>query len=116
MYLCLAWCGIRYFGLIGIGMAFFAMNFSYLILIYWIVRGNYKFRFSAANIQILTIFTIATAIVFLTPEFLPKYLHLIINSIITVVAGLLSIKFFSDKAGAVVMPRFILKVKSAIGL
>ncbi len=116
MHLSLAWFGIKYFGLIGIGMAFFGMNLSYLFLIYWIVRRNYGFRFVATNLQLLTVFAIATGIVFITPLFLPKYLHLITNAGISVAAGLLSIKIFSDKTGAVAMPRFLLRIKSSIGL
>lgn len=111
LHLGFAWLGIRYFGLIGIGMAYFAMNISYWILIYWIIRTNFNFRFTSANIRLLAAFALATAAVFLNSYYLSSNLYLIFNAAITVIAGIYSIKRLSDKSGNNVVSGIFLKLR-----
>jgi PST family polysaccharide transporter len=110
-YLCLVWIGIKYFGLPGIGMAFFGMNLIYLVMIYWIVHGKYEFSFSLINIKILLIFSVALGTVFLSPFFLPRA-HLFVNMGITLSTCIFSIKKLIDTGGTRSILSLLLNVKS----
>ena len=115
IHLSLAWLGVTYFGLPGIGMSFFGKDLFYLLLMSWIVRKNYKFAFSSITLQIFTIFTIATGIVFLVPFFLAKEMQLLVNAGITVAATIYSIKILVCKARMEMAPGFLLKIKMRFG-
>ncbi len=91
IYLCLAWLGIREFGLTGVGIAFFGTNLVYLFLIYFIVRRKYSFSFSRANAQLLCIGGAAIMVIFLTPLLFHGG-YLLINLCIMGLAGVFCIK------------------------
>jgi antigen flippase len=107
-----AWIGINYFDLPGVGMAFFGMNLIYGILIYWTVRKYYKFYFSMRNIQFLAYFFFTTVLVFVISVYLSES-GLILNIIISVIAGLFSIKTLFDNVET--MPAFLLRIRSRFG-
>jgi len=111
MHLGLAWLGITYFGLIGVGMAYFGMNLSYSVLIYWIVRINYQFSFSIVNIQLLSVFALATCIVFLTTYYLSSSLYIVINTVIAIATGIYSIKKLNEKSDNNVVSGLLLKIR-----
>lgn len=113
MHLGLAWLGIRYFGLVGIGMAYLGMNLSYGVLIYWIVRRNYEFSFSMVNIRLAVIFAITTVIVFLIPQVVFKNMGVCLNTGIVVAVGLYSIRTLVKKLGTDMTSGLLLKCKSA---
>jgi len=96
--LILAWIGIRYFGLAGIGMAFFAMNAAYLILIYRVVSAKYRFSIAIENIQILIILSVATIAIFVSPYIIPSF-HVLFNSGIIIVMSLFSLKKIISRIG-----------------
>jgi len=110
--LSLSWLGITYFGLVGVGMAYFGMNLSYLIVIYLIVRKNYDFRLSSINLRLLSICILVTGIVFITPQYLSKGLYLILNTGIALFVGIYSIKTIIDKSDSGMVSGFLLKVKT----
>jgi len=98
VHLTLAWIGIRYFGLPGTGMAFFAMNAVYFILIYRIVRAKYSFSFAAENIKILIILAAATIITFISPYILQRF-SILANICIIIITSLFSLKKIISRVG-----------------
>ncbi len=112
----LAWLGIALFGLLGIGISFFARDLFYLLLIYWIVRKNYRFTFSGATLQVFIISVLATGTVFLLPFFLAKEAHLAISGGIVLLAGICSIRTLSRKTSMDMMPGFLFRMKARSGL
>lgn len=115
LHLGLAWLGMKYFGLVGIGMAFFGMILSYWIMIYYVVRRHYEFRFSDRNQKLVSIFALTTGVVFATPFLLPSIVHLMVNTIITIAAGTYSLKTVLNNTGSAATPKFLLRLKSACG-
>lgn len=110
-HLILAWTGIVYVGLTGIGMAFFLMNLLYGALIFLIVCKHYEFIFSEKNVQLLSVLGLAVGVVFATPMYFPKH-HLIINGGITFAAGFFSLKSLVQSTE--LMPGVILKIRSRL--
>lgn len=111
MHLGLAWLGIRYFGLIGIGMAFFGMNLTYGALIFLVIRKHYGFAFSKINVRILIVFASVAGIVFLTPYCISKNPCLLINAVMVTITAVYSLKAITGKVGDEVASRFLLKLK-----
>jgi antigen flippase len=90
--LAFAWLGVRWFGLNGTGIAFFAGYVFYWILIYLIVRSVSGFRWSAANKKIGLLFTTLITVVFVGWYVLPRLVMAIGGFVLTVWAGLYSLK------------------------
>ncbi len=109
MLLILAWAGITYYGLSGIGMAYFGMNLFYGILISLIIRKNNGFSFSTRNIQLLSFFFLLTVVVFAISVFL-SWTALVINIIISLAAGLFSLKTLF--VNIEMMPAALLRIRS----
>lgn len=109
VHLGFAWAGITWFGLSGVGMAFLAMNVSYGLVIYLIVRRRYGFAFSPKIIRFMTIFGGTAAAVFLAPYPFPQS-HLTINVVLTIAAGVYCLKSLISSTGA--LPGILLKIKS----
>ena len=81
--------GIRNVGLAGIGMAYFAYNVLYLVLIYGIVHKKYSFSFVSKSYKVIMIALTATAAAFLIAYFVPEY-SVLINVIIMLITGVYS--------------------------
>ncbi|MCM0082856.1 O-antigen translocase [Geomonas sp. Red32] len=113
--LTLAWLAMKRFGVPGIGMAFFAMNLAYWLLIFLVDHFNYGFLFTTANLRIAAIFSISTCTVFLTPYLLSGPFHLAINSLITLAVGAFSFWALCDKAKAEMVPAIFHKIRRALG-
>ncbi|UFS70592.1 O-antigen translocase [Geomonas sp. RF6] len=111
-YLVLTWVGITFFGLPGLGGAYFGMNLTYLVLIFFIVRGYYAFGFTRESVRLLIMSCIALAGVFLLTAFLPKTASLIANSVVTLVVSGYSLKVLLSRAGEEMAPGLLLKIKS----
>lgn len=112
----LSYLGFLFFGLPGIGMAFFGMNILYGILIFSIVARNYSFSFSLQNLEILTLFVFATGVIFLTPYFLYEKICMVINTIITLGIGMCSLVIICKKTDTDMVPAFIIKFMARLGL
>jgi enterobacterial common antigen flippase len=114
--LTLSWLGIGQFGLPGIGMAFFGTNLIYWITIFCIIKANYDFAFSKSNIQIFTLFAVATGSVFLAPFFLPKLLYLALNSGVTLAVATFSLWSLWGKTDTGMIPGLFLRIKARFGI
>jgi enterobacterial common antigen flippase len=115
MHLSLAWIGITHFGLTGIGIAFFIMNILYWLAIFMVITFKYGFSFESKVTQLLVAFTLGTAVVFLTPYFLPKMFYLLTNGLVTVSIGLFSLWQLCDKGSSEMIPGLFLKIKARFG-
>ena len=63
--LCLIWLGMKWFGLSGLGMAFFAVYAFYLLMILSVVHRLCGFIWTKANLRLVVGSSLATAAVFL---------------------------------------------------
>lgn len=92
LQLSLVWLGLKYLGLRGAGAAFFGSYLVYWILIYVIVRSLTGFRWSSENKKIGSLFALLISIVFLASFFLNFIVVAICGSVITIAAGIFSLK------------------------
>ncbi len=111
-YLLFAWLGMAYFGITGIGMAFLAMNVTYVILIFFVVRRYYAFAPSRMNVRLLATFLGATGAVFATPHLLPGQAALVLNIAITAAVALLALRQVLKRSATEKVPALFLKLKA----
>ena len=78
-YILLIGLGIKYYGLAGTGMAFFAMYLFYIVLIYFITARLTGFRWSRKNLKLALVLFPLVVMAFLVSTFC--------GSIVNVVAG-----------------------------
>ncbi len=86
------WLGVHWFGLKGTGIGFFVSYVLYWAVIYLLARGVSGFRWSAANKKISLLFSALIAVVFIGDYYLPRPLMIGLGTIITVGAGIYSLK------------------------
>lgn len=110
-YLCLAWLGIREFGLPGLGMAFFAMNFLYLILVLFVVRSKYNFRPSSGNKSIMFFSGIALLLIFISRSVFPRG-HFLVNVCILILATIIAFKKLFKASNLGSIPEVLQKIRS----
>jgi PST family polysaccharide transporter len=92
IYVGLVWVGVQTFGLNGTGIAFLGMYLVYAVGIYFIVRRTSGFRWSAANRKLGLVFAPLVAGVFVSWYFLPRIPAVILGAVITVLAGIFSLR------------------------
>ena len=92
LYIFLFWLGLRMFGLMGAGIAFFSMYAAYLLCIYMIVRQISGFRWSAANRQLALFFLPVVTLVFVSRYFLPNPVVITLGAMMTMGIGIYSLK------------------------
>ena len=106
----LIWVFIRYFGLNGTGIGFFAENFLYWFVIYSIVRSLSGFRWSAANKELGAFYAISIPLVFVSWYFLPLWAATCCGGILALVTGVYSLKRLCKLVPSTRLPRFIQRV------
>lgn len=105
-----AWLGVRYFGLNGTGVAFFASYVFYWFLIYGIVRTASNFRMSAMNQRLTLWYGGLIAVVFFAHYYLPLALTIPLGLLLTVGAGYSSLRMLLALVGVARMPRMALRL------
>jgi enterobacterial common antigen flippase len=88
----LVWVGLKLFGLIGAGVAFFALFLIHLTIVRWVARELSGFRWSCANRRRGLLFTLLSAVVFGSWYVLPHGLSIVFGTTITLVAGIYSLR------------------------
>ena len=87
MNITFTWAGLNPFGLVGTGIAFFALYVSYTGMIWLVARKISGFRWTATNYITSGIMIISIIIVFILPEFLPKIMTLIASIVLIIALG-----------------------------
>jgi PST family polysaccharide transporter len=90
-YIAATWVGIKVFGLAGSGMAYFAYNALYMLLIYPILYKRFDFRLNKETGKIACYSVIIVAAALSVSYLFPQY-HIVINSIIAIGAAYYSYK------------------------
>lgn len=110
------WSGVSFFGLNGVGIGFFAMNFIYAIAIYLIIRQLSGFRWSAANRRLGLVFAPLVAAAFLAFNFLPRLFAMIFGCGIIIFAGVYSLKELHKLIPADRLPQMTQKAFKLFGM
>ncbi len=62
VYVLLSWVGLETFGLVGVGMAFLGLYIFHSIMIYGVVRSMSGFRWQPANLRLIAMGILTTAV------------------------------------------------------
>ncbi len=101
----LIWIGVRYQGLEGAGMAFFALYVIYSLGIYFVVHRVSGFRWSSANRRLALWFVPLVVIVFGSWYLLPRVGAAILGGLITCISGVYSLKLLCNLIPINKLPR-----------
>lgn len=88
----LVWFGLKIFGLIGAGIAFFVFFLSHFAIVRWVARELSGFRWSSANRRLGAAFALLSAAVFGSWYVLPRALSMNFGAVVTFCAGIYSLK------------------------
>ena len=114
--LALAWVCIRYFGLTGAGIAFFASYVFHWLLIYPIARHLSGFRWSSENKQTISLFLSLIAIVFCCFHILPFFFALVIGILVTALSCVCSLRFILRLVSLDLIPKPVRRLVLGFGL
>jgi PST family polysaccharide transporter len=92
LQLIFVWAGIKWFGLAGTGIAFFAMYVAYAGLVYGIVRPMTGFGWSPENCRIGLGFGTLIAVLFAASFFFSGIGYMLVGGFLTVLSGLYSVR------------------------
>ncbi len=92
VYLVLAWVGLQRFGLPGMGMAFLGLYTFHVVMIAIVVAACTGFRWSAANLRLLTLGSAMVAGTLVSRVSLAEPLATTVGAGIATVAGALSVR------------------------
>jgi enterobacterial common antigen flippase len=106
----LIWIGVRYKGLEGAGMAFFALYVFYGLVIYFVVRRVSGFRWSGANQRLACYFVPLVAIVFGSWYLVPHLWAAILGLVVTCLSGIYSLRLLCKLVPANKLPRPVLSI------
>lgn len=98
--LLMVWVGMRWFGLNGVGMAFFGTYVLYVPLIALIVRRESGFRWTPTNRHLIIVSLLVAGIVFLVSAgYLPEPWGMVLGSTLTGLFGIYSLQRLAARAG-----------------
>jgi antigen flippase len=88
----ITWFSVKYFGLLGGGIAFFVQFAIYFFVVYAIVNRLTGFRWSGATLKLAAIYLPLVALAFVAANFLNPLQTLFLGTVLCVPAGLYSVK------------------------
>jgi enterobacterial common antigen flippase len=88
-YMVSSWFCLKWFGLVGAGVAFFVMYLFNWLIVWIVVRRSFGYTWSNASCRLAASIAPAICISFLIPFWLPELWSMIIGGFITVLVGLL---------------------------
>ncbi|MDH7599254.1 MAG: O-antigen translocase [Sedimentisphaerales bacterium] len=109
------WLGLRLFGLIGTGIAFFVLYVTYTAGIFAVVNRISGFRWSAANIRIGLSLMAVIGSAFLLPYLLPEGFALMVNAVLTIGVTAWCLREVYALVGPAWFTDFVSKLKDRIG-
>jgi antigen flippase len=110
----LTWEGIAYFGLPGIGLAFFGMYLFYWILIVVVVKRITGFTWSPANIRLSSLTIPSVIIVFLAKYVLTDLWYMLLGGAMTLAFGCYSLKCLIELVDADGTTSIFIKIKKKV--
>jgi antigen flippase len=116
VHVSLVWLGVRLFGLTGTGAAFFGLWVIHCTIIYSVARRLSDFRWSTANRHVGTLFALLSAAVFGSWYVLPPALSMIFGAVVTLCAGVYSLKTLCSFVPMQRFPRAVQKLVSFLHL
>jgi enterobacterial common antigen flippase len=114
MQVVLAWVGVHFWGLKGVGMAFFASYVLYGGWIYLIIRRVTGFRWSAENTRIGLMLAVVTGTVFVSWYMLPRWGTAILGVVAATAVGFLSLRTLAGLLPAERFPLFVQRLMNFI--
>jgi PST family polysaccharide transporter len=108
-YAALVWVGIKSFGLVGTGIAFFGLYAVHFGVVYVIVRRLSGFRWSATNVRLAAIFVPLVAVVFCGWFRLPTWAAVALGAAVTIPAGVFSLRALCTLVPAQQLPHLARK-------
>ena len=115
-YIALFWTGVALFGLVGSGIAFFALYFVNSFVLYAVVRRLTGFRWTSANRQLWFLFGPMIAVVFLATYFLKGTPALLVGAAVTLAAAVYSLRTLAKLIATDRLPRPLLKLMKILKL
>lgn len=109
------WVGLRYFGLVGTGIAFFVLYVIYTGMIWWVARRVSGFRWSLVNRRSSVIMMILIAMVFSVPTILPKNATFFVSLLMTVVVGIYCMRNLCHLVGLTSFSKLGAELKKRLG-
>jgi PST family polysaccharide transporter len=110
------WYGIRWFGLIGVGMAFAAAYVVYGILLIVIVGSLSGFHWSGANTRIGLLYALLIGLVFAAFSFMPSMPAIFVGVIAALLSLIYSIRKIVGLVSSVRIPRSIRRLLAKANL
>jgi enterobacterial common antigen flippase len=114
--LVLTWYGIRWFGLIGVGMAFAASYVVYGILLILIVGSLSGFHWSGANTRIGLLYALLIGLVFAAFSFIPSMQAICVGVVAALLSLIYSIRKIVKLVPSVRIPRSLRRMLAKANL
>lgn len=87
-----SWLCLKWFGLVGVGVAFFVMYVFCWLVVFIVVRRSFGFAWSPSNCRLAIVIVPAVCLTFLTPFWLSQIWTAVIGGFLTFLVGLLFMK------------------------
>ena len=111
LHVILVWLGMRFFGLEGTGIAFFALYVTYTFGILAVVHAISGFGWSSANVRLGSCFMVLVASAFFLPVLLQKGAAMVANGFLTVAVTLWCLRRLYTLVGPAWFERFCSTLK-----
>lgn len=115
-YVALVWGGIKVFGLVGTGMAFFVLYVLNAGIVYLIVARLTGFAWSGPNRKLAVVFMPLVGIVFVSSYFLSTVWAAVVGTLLTIPAAYFSMKTLCRLIPVERLPKATKKIISLLGL
>lgn len=111
----LSWVCIAYFGLVGVGIAFFLSYVFHCLMIFPIVHRLTGFRWTVTNIRLGMGYLALTAVVLVIAQWLPPWQAFAAGAIMFIVSGLYSLRSLAGLFSPDRLPRQLQAVLRILG-
>ncbi|MGA3206877.1 MAG: O-antigen translocase [Syntrophales bacterium] len=115
VHVTLAWIGVVYFGLEGIGIAFFALHVFFTVMMMAVVNHLSGFRWSTTSLRFIVVGSVGVALTFLIPRFAAQNIALVLGSLLTLISAIYSLRTLYRIVGPDWIIEFREKLKSRLG-
>jgi PST family polysaccharide transporter len=114
LYISLAWWGVLFFGLVGVGIAFFIMYILYTTLIVLVARRLSDFSWSGNNGRRMLYALPLVGLMFLVSHTLIESWSMLLGGLLTVITTFYSLKSLHGIVGPVDVKSFFSKIRKKL--